>query len=116
MVPECYDAYYLKYKSRPDALFYTFPVLGVKILMAFYLGISQFVLSENNFQNGICAEFQDERVAKAIIYLYAPITLIFSLLSSFFIFFYPINEKVAQSNIKLIQNSSRLYNFNFNFI
>jgi Na+/melibiose symporter-like transporter len=108
MVPECYDAYYLKYKSRPDALFYTFPVLGVKILMAFYLGISQFVLSENGFENGICAEFQDERVSKAIIYLYAPITLIFSLLSSFFILFYPINEKVAQSNIKLIQNSTRL--------
>ena len=51
MLPECFDAYYLKFKSRPDALFYTFFILGVKILMAFYLGLSQAVLAIANFKN-----------------------------------------------------------------
>lgn len=44
MNDEVADAYYLKYRTKPDALFYTFFVLGTKVLMAVYLGISQVVL------------------------------------------------------------------------
>jgi len=45
ILPETLDAYYLKYKSRPDALFYTFFLLGTKIALSFYLGFSQLLLS-----------------------------------------------------------------------
>lgn len=102
MLPECFDAYFLKYKSRPDALFYTFFILGVKILMAFYLGLSQIVLDIVGFKNGVCPESQDPSVSDAIIYLYAPIPFVFALLSSLAILFYPINEKVAEENTLLI--------------
>ena len=45
MLPECVDEYFLKYLAKPDALFYTFFILGTKVLMAIYLGITQLVLS-----------------------------------------------------------------------
>jgi len=51
MLPECFDAYYLEFKSRPDALFYTFFILGVKILMAFWFGFTQAILAIVNFEN-----------------------------------------------------------------
>lgn len=44
MLPEALDEYYIRYRTKPDALFYTFFVLGTKIGMAIYLGISQVVL------------------------------------------------------------------------
>jgi hypothetical protein len=44
MLPECMDEYYLKYKAKSDTLFYTFFVLGIKILLAIYMGISQAAL------------------------------------------------------------------------
>ncbi len=45
LLPEALDAYYIKYRSKPDALFYTFFGLGAKVIMAFYLGLSQVVLA-----------------------------------------------------------------------
>lgn len=44
LIPEALDSYFLKYRSKPDALFYTFFVIGTKILIAIYLGISQEIL------------------------------------------------------------------------
>jgi hypothetical protein len=51
MLPECFDAYYLKFKSRPDALFYTFFIFGSKMLLAFWSGLTQAVLAIVNFEN-----------------------------------------------------------------
>ena len=44
MLPEVLDAYLLKYKSKPDAFFYTFFTLGSKVIMAIYFGLTQVVL------------------------------------------------------------------------
>lgn len=44
MLPEALDGYFIKYRSKPDALFYTFFILGTKVAMAIYLGVSQIVL------------------------------------------------------------------------
>lgn len=44
LIPEALDSYYLKYRTKPDALFYTFFTIGTKILIAIYLGISQEIL------------------------------------------------------------------------
>lgn len=102
MLPEFCDEYFLKFKSRPDALFYTFFVLGAKILIAVYLGLFQLALDLVGFENGVCPANQKEGVSKSIIYLYAPIPLAFSLISSIATFFYPINEEKARNNTALI--------------
>ena len=41
MLPDAADAYYLRYKTRPDALFYTIIILAPKIAQAFYAAIAQ---------------------------------------------------------------------------
>jgi Na+/melibiose symporter-like transporter len=43
-LPEAIDAYLLRYKTKNDSLFYTFFILGTKVCMAIYLGLSQLVL------------------------------------------------------------------------
>jgi Na+/melibiose symporter-like transporter len=44
MLPEVLDAYFIKYKTKPDAFFYTFFTLGSKVIMALYFGLTQIVL------------------------------------------------------------------------
>jgi GPH family glycoside/pentoside/hexuronide:cation symporter len=44
MLPEVLDAYFIVYKTKPDAFFYTFFNLGSKVIMALYFGVTQIVL------------------------------------------------------------------------
>lgn len=44
MLPEVLDAYFLQYRTRPDAFFFTLFNLGSKIFMAVYFGLTQLVL------------------------------------------------------------------------
>ena len=53
MLPECFDAYYLKFKSRPDALFYTFFIFGNKFFISIWFGLTQAVLALVKFENVI---------------------------------------------------------------
>lgn len=103
MLPEVLDAFFIQYRSKQDALFYTFLALGTKVLIAFYYGISQIILAFVGYESNVCAEFQDNRVAPSIKYLLAPTPLFFVLISSICIFFFPINSKVAQENSELIK-------------
>lgn len=103
MLPEVLDAFFIKYRSKQDALFYTFLALGTKVVIAFYYGISQVVLGLVNYESNVCAEFQNEKVAPSIRYLIAPTPLVFVILSSVCIFFYPINSKIAEKNSESIK-------------
>ncbi len=38
MLPETIDAYYIKYGTKLDTLFFTFFIVGTKVLVAIYLG------------------------------------------------------------------------------
>ena len=51
MLPECFDAYYLNFKSRPDALFYTFFIFGNKFFISIWFGLTQAVLALVKFEN-----------------------------------------------------------------
>ena len=42
MLPEAIDAYFLKYRTKLDTLFFTFFIVGTKVLVAIYLGIDIF--------------------------------------------------------------------------
>ncbi|RNA28598.1 sodium-dependent lysophosphatidylcholine symporter 1 [Brachionus plicatilis] len=98
LIPEALDSYFLKYRTRPDALFYTFFTIGTKILIAIYLGISQEVLAIVGYKTSVCSEYQNEEVQESIKYLIAPLPLVFLVLSSVCIYFYPIDSKKAEEN------------------
>lgn len=103
MLPEVLDAFFLEYRTKQDALFYTFLALGTKVLIAFYYGISQIILALVGYESNICAEFQDSRVAQSIKYLLAPTPIFFVLISSICIYFFPIDSKAALENSELIK-------------
>lgn len=44
MLPNVLDEYFLTYNNKLDALFYTFFMLGSKIVLALFAGITQLVL------------------------------------------------------------------------
>jgi Na+/melibiose symporter-like transporter len=72
--------------------------------MAIYLGISQAILSAVDYKNGICAEDQNEYVGRAVTYLISLVPIVAFVLSIISIYFYPIDEKKAKINSKIIQN------------
>lgn len=108
ILPVTLDAYFLKYSTRPDALFYTFFLLGTKILISFYLGIFQLVLGLIGYENEWCAEFQAPIVSETIIYMFAPIPIALLCISCLIITFFPIDEKLALENSERIQQLKKL--------
>ena len=59
-----------------------------------------------NYETGVCAEYQNKSVQTAVIYLTGPGPLVFLLLSSVIIFFYPIDEAKAKENTNKIKKLS----------
>ena len=55
-----------------------------------------------NYETGVCAKYQNKDVQTAVIYLTGPGPLVFLLVSSCIIFFYPIDEARAKENTKKI--------------
>lgn len=44
MLPKCIDAFYLKYKQQPDAIFYNLIYLNNKCFLAIYQAFAQLAL------------------------------------------------------------------------
>lgn len=65
------------------------------------------VLSYVGFKPNVCSEFQNAKVQNSIKYLIAPLPLLFLVLSSVSIYFYPIDSKKAEENSKLIRTIHR---------
>lgn len=107
MLPEVLDAFYIEYRSKPGALFYMLLALGTKIVIAIYLGLSQVVLSLVDYKPNVCADYQNKDVAESIKYLLSPTPLLFVIVSSIAIFFYPITSKKAKENSEKIQKIKR---------
>jgi len=101
---ECIDQYFIQYNSKSDALFSSFFVIGPKILMAIYLGVSQAILSAVDYKNGVCAEYQNENVSRVVTYLISIVPAVSFLLSIIGIYFYPISEKQVKINSETINN------------
>ncbi|CAF0803858.1 unnamed protein product [Brachionus calyciflorus] len=107
LIPEALDAYYIKYRAKPDALFYTFFTVGTKIFMAIYLGISQEILDLVGYKTNVCSEFQSATLKSSIKYLISPTPLILLLFSCICMYFYPIDSKKAIENSELIKKINK---------
>lgn len=59
------------------------------------------------YKPNVCSEFQNEKVQNSIKYLIAPLPLLFLVLSSVSIYFYPIDSKKAEENSKIIRTIHR---------
>ena len=81
--------------------------------MAIYLGISQAILSAVGYKNGICAEYQNKNVGKAVTYLISLVPFFIVTSSIIIIFFYPINEEIAKKNSEEIK---KMWVENLNFL
>ncbi len=101
---ECIDDYFIRYNSKSDALFSSFFVIGPKILMAIYLGVSQAILSAVGYKNGVCAEDQNEGVSYVVTYLISIVPAVSFMLSIITIHFYPISDKQVKMNSETIKN------------
>ena len=102
------DQFFLIHKRRCDALFYTFFLLGTKIVISIYLGIGQYILDAyGGYKNNICAIDQPETVATVLRHLFIPVPLAMSIISSIFVYFYPITDLTVKKNtiqLKTIEN------------
>lgn len=61
MLPEVLDEYFLVYKYKPDALFYTYFLIGAKILTAVYSAVNQLVLEQAFFSSKQSLFFNSKR-------------------------------------------------------
>jgi len=102
MLPECIDAYYLKYGTKPDALFNTIFGIGPKLTVAAYLGAFQLMLAEAGYETGACSECQPESVRNVVVYVTSLLPLAAFILSIAAIFFFPISEEMAKKNSEAI--------------
>jgi Na+/melibiose symporter-like transporter len=77
--------------------------------MSVYLGLGQYILGfYGGYINNVCAIYQPKSVNSVLRNLFIPIPLALAIISSIFVYFYPINDSTVKKNtiqLKIIENS-----------
>jgi len=106
MLPKCIDAYYLIYKHKPDALFYTILYFNSKVSLAIYQFIGQYALHIYGYKVNVCAEYQPSEINTVIRMIFAPLPVVFLILSCIFLLFYNIKHDITQNADKIEMDES----------